>query len=169
MELVAIVEPSKGVEPGHMVIGQESDDGAARFFGYRFNPASLPPEFQSADRWQEYLFSNTVQGNIHDELGYVRDLRADSGRVALVKRLSCETLIETRLPPRRKWRGFAAYSFRPDDFYSDAEPCYNCVSWAIMISNGLVEDFLKPVRQGQIKLIVKQFRSDSNQAGGADG
>jgi hypothetical protein len=161
MDLIALVEPSQGVEPGHMVIGQESEDGSSRYFGFRFNPASLPPEFQSAERWQEYLYSNKVPGNIHNEAKYVRDLRDDATRVALEKRSLCANLIETQIPPRNKWRLFASYSFRPDDFHSDADPCYNCVTWAIMIGNSMVEGFLKPVRQGRIKSIIKQIRSDA--------
>lgn len=169
MELVALVEPSKGFRPGHMVIGQEADDGTAQFFGYRFSPASLPPEFQSPERWEEYLFSHKVPGNIHNEAKYVRDLRADSNRAAHAKRVPCETLIVTQIPARKKWRRFASYSFRPDDFHSESDPCYNCVTWAIMIGNGLVAEFLTAVRQGRIKLIIRQIRSGDNRAGGTNG
>ena len=169
MELVALVRPSQGFHPGHMVIGQESDDGSARYFGFRFSPTSLPPEFQTEERWQEYLNSHTVPGNIHDERKHVRDLRQETNTLLYEKRGPCDTPIDAQIPPRRNWRHFAQYSFRPDDFHSDAEPCYNCVTWAIMIGNRMVADFLTPVQQGRIKLMIKQFRESYEQAGGTNG
>jgi hypothetical protein len=104
MELVALIEPSVGKYPGHMVIGQESEDLESQFFGYHFNPSSLPADFQSAERWEEYLYSNKVPGNVHDESKYVRDLRADPGRILHTKRVPCAILIDTHMPPRKRWR-----------------------------------------------------------------
>jgi hypothetical protein len=46
MELLALVEPSKGLNPGHMVIGQGFDDGTSRYFGFRFDPTDLPEEYR---------------------------------------------------------------------------------------------------------------------------
>jgi hypothetical protein len=166
MELVALVERSDGVYPGHMVIGQESTEGEAKFFGYRFDPTELPAEFCSSDRWQEYLFSNKTYGSIYDEIPYLRLARAQN-RVFYEKRASCEEMIEAHLPPPTQWFHFADYSFSPDDFHSDASPCYHCVTWATMIGNHLVSGFLTPVRQGRIKLNVKQIRLDG-QVGGTD-
>lgn len=169
MDLVALVQPSAGVEPGHMVIGQESDTGTAKYFGFRFSPASLPTEFQSKDRWQEYLFAHKVPGNIHDERKYVRDLRSRCAGDIAEKRVKCDTPINSQIPPRKQWRHFASYSFRPDDFHSESDPCYNCVSWAVVIGNSLIEDFLTPVPQGRIKLILKLLRSPAKNTGDADG
>jgi hypothetical protein len=164
MDLVAIVEPSKGIEPGHMVIGQELDDGSSRFFGYRFDPTELPAEFQTAERWQEYLFHNKTFGTIYEEKKYLQDL-FDSGDVFFEKRAPCGEVIETKLPPPSEWFHYGDYSFSPDDFHSEEHPCYNCITWATMIGNRLVQRFLTPVRQGRIKLMVKQIRRDGHARG----
>ena len=168
MDLVALVQPSHELDPGHMVIGQESQHTVA-FFGFRFDPEDLPAEFQPPERWQEYLFSNTVIGFIIDDLPYVQKTRSLDATAFMEKRVACELPIESALPPCADWRGIAQYSFSPDDFHSDATPCYNCVTWATMVGNKIVPGFLAPVRQGRIKLIKRQFRHADNQAGGSDG
>jgi hypothetical protein len=167
MDLVAIVEPSKGIEPDHMVIGQELDDGISSYFGYRFDPTELPAEFLSAERWQEYLFHNKTYGTIYDEKKYLQDL-FDSGDVFFELRAPCGEAIEAMLPPTVEWFHYADYSFRPDDFHSVASPCYNCVTWATMIGNRLVHGFLAPVRQGRIKLMVKQIKRKADARGKHD-
>jgi len=87
----------------------------------------------------------------------------------LEKRIACETTVETVLPPADEWKDFADYSFNPDDFHSDANPCYNCVTWATTIGNKIVPGFLEPVRQGRMKLMVRQFRQAMDDRGGSDG
>ncbi len=169
MELVAIVEPSSGTNPGHMVIGQEAVGAEPRFFGFRFDPNSLPDEFQSPDRWQEYFYSKKTLGSIHDETLYVRNLRKRNPDDCCEKRVVCDVLLESTLPPEPNWKHFAYYSFRPDDFNSDAEPCYNCVTWAIMIASKLVPGFLLPVSQGRIKFILRQLRAAAANSGESNG
>ena len=149
MDLIAIVKPSRGVDPGHMVIGQESSDGFS-YIGFRFDPEDLPAEFRPAERWQEYLFSNTVIGFLSDELDFVQGLRRAGAHSFLEKRVPCETPLETVLPPAANWKPFANYSFSPNDFHSDASPCYNCITWAISVGNKIVPGFLMPVRQGRM-------------------
>jgi hypothetical protein len=168
MALVALVQPSHGVDRGHIVISQETQD-ETRYFGFRFDPEDLPAEARSPERWQEYLFSNKVVGYISDELEYVQRMRSLNAKAFLEKRVACTVAIESVLPPRAEWRPFADYSFSPDDFHSDANPCYNCVTWAIMIGDKLVPGFLTPVRQGRIKLIIRQIRRGNKQAGGTNG
>src|ERR1035441_3598796 len=90
MDLIAIVKPSRGFDPGHMVIGQESSDGVS-YFDFRFDPEDLPAEFRPAERWQEYLFSNTVIGFLSDELDFVQGLRRAGAHSFLEKRVPCET------------------------------------------------------------------------------
>ena len=85
------------------------------------------------------------------------------------KRLACNVPIDPLIPPRVDWKHFANYSFSPDDFHSDASPCYNCVTWATMIGNKLVPGFLTPVRQGRIKLILRQLRAEAGKKGETDG
>ncbi len=167
MDLVALVKPSHGIDPGHMVIGQESSDGV-RYFGFRFDPEDLPAEFRPAERWQEYLLSNTVNGFISDEVDFVRGLRLAGAHTFLEKRAPYETQLETVLPSAEKWKSFATYSFNPDDFHSNASPCYNCVTWAIEVGNKVVPGFLTPVRHGRMKLILRQLRVEDAQTGDDD-
>src|SRR5580698_2091785 len=157
MELVAIIRPSEGAYPGHMVIGQESVTGEARFFGFLFDPETFPVEYRPPERWQEFFYANKIMGQIQDESGFVTLLRGKIANALLERRVICDVPIESQIPPESDWKRFAYYSFRPDDFHSDSDPCYNCVTWAIMIGNKLVPGFLMPVRQGRIKLIIRQF------------
>lgn len=168
MDLIVLVKPSQSVDPGHMVIGQESPEGDS-YCGFRFDPEDLPAEYRSAERWQEYLFSNTVVGFISDEHDFVQGLRRAGATAYLEKRHPCETRLEAILPPRANWKPFANYSFSPDDFHSDATPCYNCITWAIIVGNKIVPGFLTPVRQGRMKLILRQLRAQDAQAGDGDG
>jgi hypothetical protein len=169
MELFVLVEPSNGTDPGHMVIGQESAEGEVKYFGFHFDPDDLPAEFQPKERWQEYLYSNKTPGHISDDLTYVQGLFGDKARRFLEKRVVCDVAVETVIPAQTEWEGVADYSFSPDDFHSDASPCYNCVTWATMIANKLIPDFLTPVRQGRIKWIVKQLRAEAGKTGDQNG
>ena len=169
MELVVMVAPSDGTNPGHMIIGQESAAGDGKFFGYRFDPIDLPAEYQTADRWQEYLFSNKILGEIRDETDHARRVRLNTVATYYEKRTFCDVSIETQIPPTATWRRIAYYSFSPDDFHSEASPCYNCATWATMVGNNLVPGFLTPVRQGRIKLIIQQIQLGASQAGETDG
>lgn len=168
MELVAIIRPSDGTYPGHMVIGQESDTGEAKYFGFLFDPETLPAEYRPAERWQEFFYSNKIPGEIQDESAFVALVRGKLAHSLLEKRLICEVPIKSQIPPQSDWKPFASYSFRPDDFHSDGDPCYNCVTWAIMIGNKLVPGFLTPVKQGRIKLIIRQLRAVADKTGDQD-
>jgi hypothetical protein len=168
MELVALVEPSESYDPGHMVIGQEGDGTASRFFGFRFDPLDLPVEYRDRARWQEYLYANKVLGSIEDDTVLVERLRREKPDVLTEKRTECDSRLEPHLPTSEQWTHFAFYSFRPDDFHSDAEPCYNCVTWATMIGNKVLPGFLVPVRHGQIKLMLRQLTGSANEEGKID-
>ena len=168
MELVAIIRPSDGAYPGHMVIGQESATGETKFFGFLFDPETLPAEYRPAERWQEFFYSNKILGQIQDESDFVALIRGKMADSLVEKRVICKVPIESQIPPESDWKHFAYYSFRPDDFHSDGDPCYNCVTWAIMIGNKLVPDFLLPVRQGRIKLIIGQLRAEVDRTGDKD-
>ena len=169
MEIVVLVEPSDGPNPGHMVIGQESAEGDTKYFGFNFDPDDLPAEFQPPERWQEYLYSNKTPGHISEEMTYVKGLFGDRERRYYEKRVVCDVALETVIPVRADWGKFADYSFSPDEFHSDASPCYNCVTWATMIGDKVILGFLTPVRQGRIKLIVKQIRAEAGEGGDDDG
>jgi hypothetical protein len=65
----------------------------------------------------------------------------------------------TIIPAEDQWRGYHRYSFNPDDFHSEAVPCYNCVTWATRVGNLLVIGFLIPVRQGRVKAIIQQLQA----------
>ena len=163
MTLVVYAEASGIVYPGHMVVGQERPDRAPRFYGYRFDPADMPPEVRSPENWPNYLLNNTIPGKITDETGYIAHVLAIPGRIYFEKRGECDTPIENHVPPREQWEPHARYSYNPDTFHSVDQPCYNCVTWAILISNRLVDGFLPHVRQGRISLILKQLQKrDSN-------
>jgi hypothetical protein len=169
MELVALVEPSKGLDLGHMVIGQELDDGASSYFGFRFDPADLPEEYRDPKRWQEYLYSNRILGSIDDDTHLVEKMRREKPDDLVEKRLGCDLPLAPYIPAPELWKHCAFYSFRPDDFHSDEEPCYNCVTWATMIGNKVVPGFLAPVRQGQIKLMLRQLAAANSNTGETDG
>lgn len=158
MSIVVYAEASSDTNPGHMVVGEEVPDSGARFFGFRFDPADVPEEYRQSQRWRDYLFANAVPGKIVDESAYVAWLLQVSARVYYEKRAECDARIESRLPPRDQWEQHAWYSFNPDDPHPGCEPCYNCVKWAVIIANSLVDEFLVPVRQGRVKLILDQLR-----------
>jgi hypothetical protein len=168
MDLVAIVEPSGGDYPGHMVIGQESET-ASKFFGFHLDGDLLPAEYREPERWQEFLYANRILGEIREESSYVERIRREKAKSLCEKRIVCDIPIETVIPLPANWNHCAYYSFCPDDFHSDADPCYNCVTWATMIANKLVPGFITPVRQGRIKLIVKQLKGIARKKGKTDG
>lgn len=141
-----------------MVVGQEPTGAAPRYFGYRFDPADLPEEYRQQQKWQDYLLSNAVPGMIVDETDYVAYLFLVSARTYYEKRAECDMPIETRLPPSEEWHPHAWYSFNPDDPHPAQQPCYNCVKWAIMIANSLVEGFLPSVPQGRLMLVLEHLQ-----------
>jgi len=154
MNLIVYAEASAGTYPGHMVVGQDSDDGDAAFYGYRFDPADLPQEYRASDRWWNYLATNAVPGQIVDETAYMNHLLQVSKRAYYEKRVLCDELIESQLPVRSEWNPHAWYSFNPDDPHIGHQPCYNCVKWAIMIANRLVVGFLSVIPQGRLMLAL---------------
>jgi hypothetical protein len=168
MDLVVIVEPSDGDYPGHMVVGQEGES-SSRFFGFHLDPDSLPAENRAPEHWQDYLYRHKVLGEIQDESEYVSGIRQQKPGLIYEKRAICAVSIDSLMPPPAAWKHWAHYSFRPDDFHTDAVPCYNCVTWATMIANTLVPGFITPVRQGQIKLIVRQLKDAGRKKGAKDG
>jgi len=158
MILVVYAESSAGTYPGHMVVGEEFSDGDAGYFGFRFDPADLPEEFRAQKRWRDYLLLHAVPGQIVDETDYVARLLVTADRDFFGKRANCDSSIQTLLPPRENWKPHAWYSFNPDDPHSDYQPCYNCVTWAIMIANSLVEGFLTQVHQGRLLSVLRQLK-----------
>jgi hypothetical protein len=154
MSIVVYAEASEGANPGHMVFGQESTAGEPCYFGYRFDLADLPPEYRSQEKWRDYLFGHAIRGVIVDETNYVKYVLKVTERTYYEKHAECDTPIESQLPPRQEWKPHAWYSFNPDDPHPEQQPCYNCVKWAIVIANGLVERFLPHVNQGRLKLIL---------------
>jgi hypothetical protein len=158
MNLVVYAEASAGSYPGHMVVGQEPPGGAARYFGYRFDPADLPEEYRPHEQWRKYLLTHAVPGRIVDETAYVAHLLGLGARIYYQKTAECDTPIESRLPPRTAWEPHAWYSFKPDDPRPGQEPCYNCVKWAIIMANSVVEAFLVPVDQGRLKRALAQLQ-----------
>lgn len=164
--IVVYAEASEETSPGHMVIGQETTDDERSYFGYRFDPASLPNEYRPPEQWRNYLFVHAVPGKIVDETAYVSHLFSVSARTYYTKRAECVTRIESQLPPRQEWDPHAWYSFNPDDAHPERvlpeQICYNCVKWAIIIGNRLVEGFLTPVHQGRIKRILEQLQKPAS-------
>jgi len=160
MSIVVYAEASAGTNPGHMVIGQEPIGGVRGYFGYRFDPADLPEEYRLPEQWRNYLFDNAIRGKIVDETAYVSHLLSlgEGARTYYEKRAECAIPIESRLPSRDDWEPHAWYSFNPDNLHPDRQPCYNCVKWAIIIANSLVEGFLVPVPQGRLKRVLEQLR-----------
>jgi hypothetical protein len=161
MSIVVYAEASSGSNPGHMVVGEEPADAGRSYFGYRFDPADLPEEFRASERWRDYLFEHAVPGKIVDETAYVNMLLAIGAREYYEKRAECAIPIESKLPPREEWNPHGWYSFNPDNPRPGKEPCFNCVKWAIIIANSLVENFLPAVRQGRLKLILKHLQKRS--------
>jgi hypothetical protein len=157
MDLVLIVEPSDGNYPGHMVVGQETGTNS-QFFGFHLDADLLPAEYHAPEHWQKYLYANRILGEIREESEYFQLVRQRKAGRIYEKRIACEVPIETQIPSPAKWKHWAHYSFRPDDFHTEGDPCYNCVTWATMIANRLVPGVVTPVRQGQIKLIVRQLK-----------
>lgn len=158
MPIVVYANASSGTYPGHIAIGEEPSEEKASYFGYRFEPDVLPPEFRAGSKWRDYLFTHTVPGNIVDESDYVEILAQDSGGRYYIKRAECAGRLMTVLPQEEDRRPHALYSFNPDDFHSEATPCYNCVTWATKIGNALIIGFLVPVRQGRVKEIIHQLQ-----------
>ena len=153
MTFVVYAAASRGSYPGHMVIGQEGPGDACRYFGYRFDPATLPDDFQPQERWLNYLLDHAVPGMITDETEYITYLLAMSDAPFYYKRGECAVLVETKVPPNHEWEPHAWYSFNPDSLHHN-QPCYNCVKWAIMIANQLVVNFLPTVPQSQVSRIL---------------
>ena len=156
MNLVVYVKASNGANPGHMAIGQEEQPGQGRYFGYRFDPTDLPEEFRPPVRWRDYLFDHTVPGEIVDDERFVRRRLELGGRWYFKQAADVDGVLSL-LPPVTQWVRFARYSFNPDDHNTNDSPCYNCVTWATGLANQLVADFLTPVRQGRVKLIILQL------------
>ena len=147
--------------PGHMILGQESPSGERRYFGYRFDPDDLPPEFQSPEKWRQYLFTNTVPGKIVDETAYViHKLKLKAW--THVKRIDWNSSVESELPPPEQWKPHAQYTFSPDDFPAEQQPCYNCVKWAITIANKLIDSFLPAIDQWRIKNVLPHLQKTTS-------
>lgn len=157
MSLVVYAEASHEENPGHMVVGEETTIEPARYYGFRFDPASLPMEFRPPARWKDYLLTHEILGLIVDESRYVRHLFDAVERRFLEKRASIGVRIESEIPPRERWGSHGHYSFNPDDFHSNEKPCYNCVTWATEIANRMIAGFLPRVRQGRITLILEHL------------
>ena len=158
MYLVVYAEASAGLYPGHMVVGQETSDGSASYFGFRFNPVELPSDRRSPIHWQEFFASNAVPGTIVDESGYVRHLLRSDDRKVYEKRVECSVELRPALPSADRWNPHAWYSFYPDTEHPGRVPCYNCVKWAIVVANSLLANFLPDVPQGRLKLALQHLQ-----------
>jgi len=158
MTLVVYAEASEGLFPGHMVVGQETPHDGASYYGFRFNAAELPSEVRSPIHWQAFFSSNAVPGMIVDESDYVDYLLRISNRKVYEKRAECDAELEPMLPLLDQRNPHAWYSFNPDTEFSNQTPCYNCVKWAIKIANSIVPDFLPPVPQGRLKLVLQELK-----------
>lgn len=158
MKVVVYVQERCGTNPGHMVVGQEPKGGTASYYGFRFDLADLPPEFQPQDKWFDYLFDNTVPGLIKDETERVFYLMAEKEKLYW-KHAACTVEILAILPPIAEWKPHARYSFEPTKHHTDAAPCYNCVTWAVKIANTLSPAMLAAVEKGRIKHVIKQLNA----------
>ena len=157
MNLIVYAEASAGTYPGHMVVGQVRAEGDSSFFGFRFDPADLPEEHRSIEKWRGYLSDHAVPGIIVDESLYVEQLLLANRGDYFEKRAACEIEIRSRIPAEEKWYPYAWYSFNPDDPHLKMQPCFNCVKWAIMVGNGLVKGFLPEVHQGRVTSVLKHL------------
>jgi len=139
-----------------MALSWHDDDSTFR--GYVFRVEDLPAEFQTSERWRDYLFANTVPGHVIDDIS-MRDKAerntgelleqswpADSQQVAVLQRICKEG---------RQ----GVYSFNPDD-HSGA---HNCVTWVTSRATEALGEVLPKVRQGRIKLMAEVLRSRQNQ------
>lgn len=140
-------------DPGHMTFCWEKTDAPA-FRGFAFRVEDLPPEFQKASKYRNYLFTHQVPGYIEGEERDPIACRYTALRKILIRK-SWE--VDDGLLPRinieTRPRQYGLYSFNPDDFPS----CFNCVTWATSVLNSIAGDVIRPVRQGRIKLMKAQL------------
>jgi hypothetical protein len=160
MDLVVLAEASDGaIEPGHLVVGQATPAGDMQWYGYRFDPADLPHEFQPVARWRYYLHNQGVKGYITDESAYMQFLEQQGGRKFFRKSAPAEASLQSLLPPVEQRQPHAGYSCNPDSFHKPPEgACYNCISWGVHMANQVLPGFLNPVRQGRIGLLLQQLQ-----------
>lgn len=156
MRFISIIEKGDGnTNPGHMVVG--SIHSSSLYVGFRCDLADLPHDHRSGDRLKEYLLNHAVPGHIRDETRYIDYLLAQSPHNYHQKEWQCSDNNALPLPPVDKWRNHACYSFNPDCFHTDLKSCYNCVTWATMMLNQVVQNALEPVKQGRVWRMIQQF------------
>lgn len=180
MQLVVYAEPSQEENPGHMVVGQEGGADGARYFGFRFDPADLPPEAQPPACWRQFLFEHVVPGRIVDETAYVSYVLGfapppvylgsgtpPAARTYYEKRAPCPAAFPSPLPLRASWVSHEWYSFNPDTPPPPKSPCYNCVKWAIEFANRVVSGFLPSVENGRLKRVLAHLQQRPSTGPGA--
>jgi hypothetical protein len=126
MQIIVYAKPRSVEEdfPGHIVIGQKRDMDSS-YYSFRYDLASLPDEcLSSGDVLVNYLFSHATPGVIVDETNFVRARQAQPEQ-SYWKFTDWDGDIYDYLPipPETAIIPFATYSFNPDEFHSETQPC----------------------------------------------
>lgn len=143
-------------EPGHMALSWHDEDDSI-FRGYVFRVEDLPAEFQTAKRWRDYLFTNTVPGHVIDDISMRDKAERNTGEL-LEQSWSADSAQAAVLQRTCKVGRQGVYSFNPDDHPG----AHNCVTWATSRTNEALGEVLPKVRQGRIKLMAEVLRSRQN-------
>ena len=161
MSLVTYATASKTAnldDPAHLVIGQEPPLAPAVCLGYRFFPNDLPASHQAPAPWRDYLLNPPTAGYVVDETEYTAHLLRGSGGI-YYKSMECSKLLTSIVePPHNGRRREAKYSFNPDNFHTNDDPCYDCVGRAVFVTSLLVSGFLQTVPRGRLKRILEQLK-----------
>jgi hypothetical protein len=163
MSLSVLVRPSSGSFPGHLVVGSDSPQ---QYFGYFFDPDSLPDEFSDQSKYRDFLFDNSVPGIIADQTDLAQEwLQLTESGAAKVYERSAPKCAVALAAAVVEWGGdplpepglaveFGRYSFNPDTTDGGID-CYNCVKWGLRVASTKAPGTLpESVRQGRIKEIL---------------
>ena len=147
-------------DPGHMFIYWKKD-GDLVCRGYRFLLSSLPKKYEDPSTWRDYLFDNTVDGVIVDDIRYYNKIIQTIPNSILCK--SWKTSNFDKLFDETFPRESGKYSFNPDTNSAD-----NCVTWSTKIVNKFAGKVLDSVYEGRIKDMASQlengdYRKSSNE------
>lgn len=152
LSLIAVPAKPFGF-PGHCVVG----DGLT-YFGFRFEPSELPPEFRPMNRWRRFLNSNKAPGFVFDETSFVVSLLEFRNESRWEKNAETDASVLEVIPDEAEWFDIADYSFNPERFSGNPRPCHNCVTWAIETANAVMPGFLQPVPDGRISKLIDQLQ-----------
>ena len=144
-------------EPGHMAAAWARVPDARHFRGFVFDVSDLPEEFQTAERWRDYLFDHTVPGHVIQDKRMAALVRHRRGSL-LSQEWAAEPAQVRELESLTKTGQTGRYSFNPDDHPG----CHNCVTWATEVVNNALGQVLPRVRQGRIKLMAEVLRAQPN-------